>query len=226
MASWDGLRYSALPIPPVTNGHFTQRREADKKCCQGQKEHSEKTRRNKTSSNSSRSPTITRFALQMIGESPGFPIAQLSDADFRKYGFKKDRSKDGQFWYERKEALKSSVDDPKLQKNAKPDQKSVAEIRLAEISAFQPFIAAYEKTRAPKSSEGSTGDTQGRREARDFRCTVQTNVFRARHGRSASPSLAVTESSSQMGLRPALSSVSYLHRNSCACLQLLRNPSR
>jgi hypothetical protein len=85
-----------------------------------------------------------------------FPIAQLSDADFRKYGFKKDRSKDGQFWYERKEALKSSVDDPKLQKNAKPDQKSVAEIRLAEISAFQPFIAAYEKTRAPKSSEGST----------------------------------------------------------------------
>ena len=34
------------------------------------------------------------------------PIAELGDADFRKYGFKKDRSKDGRFWYEWKEALK------------------------------------------------------------------------------------------------------------------------
>ena len=41
------------------------------------------------------------------------PIAQLSDADFQKYGFQKDRTKDGRFWYERKEALKSSEEDPK-----------------------------------------------------------------------------------------------------------------
>ena len=27
------------------------------------------------------------------------PIAQLGDADFQKYGFQKDRSKDGRFWY-------------------------------------------------------------------------------------------------------------------------------
>jgi hypothetical protein len=84
------------------------------------------------------------------------PIAQLSDADFQKYGFKKDRSRDGRFWYERKEALKSSKEDSKPRKNAKSDQKSVAEIRLAEISAFQPFIAAYEKTLASKSSERRT----------------------------------------------------------------------
>jgi hypothetical protein len=74
------------------------------------------------------------------------PIAQLSDADFQKYGFEKDRSRDGRFWYERKEALKSFEEDPKPQTDAKSEQKSVAEIRLAEISAFQPFIAAYEKT--------------------------------------------------------------------------------
>jgi hypothetical protein len=84
------------------------------------------------------------------------PIAHLSDADFQKYGFQKDRSKDGRFWYERKEALQSSEGDPKPQKNAKSDQKSVAQMRLAEISAFQPFIAAYEKTLASKSSERST----------------------------------------------------------------------
>ena len=88
------------------------------------------------------------------------PIARLSDADFQKYGFQKDRSKDGRFWYERKEALKSSEEDPKLQKNAKSDQKSVTEIRLAEISAFQPFIAAYEKTLASKSSERSTATSK------------------------------------------------------------------
>lgn len=76
------------------------------------------------------------------------PIAELSDADFRKYGFRKDRSKDGRFRYERKEALKDSKKDPKSEKEAS-GKKSIAEIRLAEISAFQPFIAAYEKTLAP-----------------------------------------------------------------------------
>ena len=80
------------------------------------------------------------------------PIAQLGDADFQKYGFQKDRSKDGRFWYERKEALKDSKEDPKSEKEAF-GEKSIAEIRLAEISAFQPFIAAYEKTLAPKSTE-------------------------------------------------------------------------
>jgi hypothetical protein len=88
------------------------------------------------------------------------PIAQLSDGDFKKYGFKKDRSKDGRFWYERKEALKSSEEDPKTQKNATSDQKSITEIRLAEISAFQPVIAAYEKTLASKSSERSTATSK------------------------------------------------------------------
>ena len=81
------------------------------------------------------------------------PIAQLSDADFQKYGFRKDRSKDGRFWYERKEALKSSEEDSRPQKNAKADRQSVAEIRLAEISAFQPLIAAYEETLAIASTE-------------------------------------------------------------------------
>jgi hypothetical protein len=84
------------------------------------------------------------------------PIAQLGDADFQKYGFKKDRSKDGRFWYERKEALEEAKEDPKSQKKAKSGEKSIAEIQLAEVSAFQPFIAAYEKTLAPQNSEKSS----------------------------------------------------------------------
>jgi hypothetical protein len=84
------------------------------------------------------------------------PITQLSNADFRKYGFKKDRSRDGRFWYERKEALKSSQDDRESAQTAKSQQKSVTEIRLAEVSAFQPLIAAYEKTLASQSSKRST----------------------------------------------------------------------
>ena len=92
------------------------------------------------------------------------PITQLGDADFQKYGFQKDRSKDGRFWYERKEALESSEEDPQSQKTAgeqksdgdkKSGGRSPVEIRLGEISAFQPFIAAYEKTLASKSSEKS-----------------------------------------------------------------------
>ena len=35
------------------------------------------------------------------------PISQLGDADFKKYGLNKDRSKDGRLWYERKEALEN-----------------------------------------------------------------------------------------------------------------------
>lgn len=84
------------------------------------------------------------------------PIAQLSDADFQKYGFQKDRTKDGRFWYERKEALKSSEEDPKSDGDPKSGGKSSVEIRLTEISAFQPFIAAYEKTLASRNSEKST----------------------------------------------------------------------
>jgi hypothetical protein len=84
------------------------------------------------------------------------PIAQLSDADFQKYGFQKDRTKDGRFWYERKEALKSSEEDPKSDGEPKSGGKSPVEIRLKEISAFQPFIAAYEKTLASRNSEKST----------------------------------------------------------------------
>jgi hypothetical protein len=83
------------------------------------------------------------------------PIAQLGDGDFQKYGFQKDRAKDGRFWYERKEALKSSEGDPKSDGDQESAEKSPVEIRLAEISAFQPFIAAYEKTLAARNGEKS-----------------------------------------------------------------------
>jgi hypothetical protein len=82
------------------------------------------------------------------------PLTQLGDADFQKYGFQKDRSKDGRFWYERKEALESSEQDQKS------GERSPVEIRLGEISAFQPFIAAYEKTLASKSNESAPGEPE------------------------------------------------------------------
>jgi hypothetical protein len=95
------------------------------------------------------------------------PIAQLGDTDFQKYGFQKDRGNDGRFWYERQEALSSTQTDPDAtetdpnsaetnpdaNENSRSPSKTIAEIRLAEISAFQPLIAAYEKTLASKDSK-------------------------------------------------------------------------
>ena len=83
------------------------------------------------------------------------PITQLGDVDFQKYGFQKDRAKDGRFWYERKEALQSSQENSKSEGRQKSGESSPVEIRLGEIAAFQPLIAAYEMTLAPKSSEKS-----------------------------------------------------------------------
>jgi hypothetical protein len=81
------------------------------------------------------------------------PIAQLGETDFTKYGLKKDRSKDGRLWYERKEALEDSQNDGQSNKNAKSEGGSAVEIRLGEIAAFQPVIAAYEKTLGSKKSD-------------------------------------------------------------------------
>jgi hypothetical protein len=85
------------------------------------------------------------------------PIAQLGDADFKKYGLNQDRSKDGRLWYERKEALEDSKndsqDDGQSDKHAKSEGGSAVEIRLGEIAAFQPVIAAYEKTLGSKKSD-------------------------------------------------------------------------
>jgi hypothetical protein len=90
------------------------------------------------------------------------PIAQLGDNDFQKYGFQKDRGKDGRFWYERKEALKSAETNPNADEtnpnsdeNSRSQSKPIAEIRLSEISAFQPLIAAYENTLASKDRKKS-----------------------------------------------------------------------
>jgi hypothetical protein len=83
------------------------------------------------------------------------PISQLGDADFKKYGLNKDRSKDGRLWYERKEALEDSKTDKQSAKDSKSNGNSLVEIRLGEIAAFQPIIAAYEKTLGSKKSEKS-----------------------------------------------------------------------
>ncbi len=58
------------------------------------------------------------YTIRITNESgiARLPIAQLSEADFQKYGFRKNRSQDGRFWYERKEALKTSEENPKSTK--------------------------------------------------------------------------------------------------------------
>jgi hypothetical protein len=81
------------------------------------------------------------------------PIAQLGDADFKKYGLSKDRSNDGRLWYERKEALESSEKDSEPSTETKSNGGSAIEIRLGEIEAFQPVIAAYEKTLGSKKGD-------------------------------------------------------------------------
>ena len=79
------------------------------------------------------------------------PITQLVDTDFQKYGFQKDRSKDGRFWYERKEALKDSPQSTQSDEDSDPagkpkgDETAPVEIRLAEISAFQPLHLSLRK---------------------------------------------------------------------------------
>jgi hypothetical protein len=85
------------------------------------------------------------------------PIAQLGDADFKKYGFNKDRSKDGRFWYERKEAVEDSGKNSN--KDSKSGGNSPVEIRMGEIAAFQPLIAAYEKTLGSKTADKSTSSS-------------------------------------------------------------------
>jgi hypothetical protein len=86
------------------------------------------------------------------------PIAQLGDADFKKFGLNKDRSEDGRLWYERREALEESRGDNQSgnTKDSKSEGSSPVEIRLGQIAAFQPVIAAYEKTLGPKKSDKAT----------------------------------------------------------------------
>ena len=151
------MRASALPYSPVANGKSAKQRKTSGQFCKGQKEHGEKDRRNKLFG----FVEITDDYTIRITSDSGIirlPIAQLGDADFQKYGFQKDRSKDGRFWHERREALKDSKEDPKSEKEAS-GEKSIAEIRLAEISVFQPFIAAYEKTLAPPKSTEKASTT-------------------------------------------------------------------
>jgi len=105
------------------------------------------------------------------------PIAQLGDADFQKYGLNKDRSKDGRLWYERKEALEDSQTDKQSQKESKSNESSLVEIRLGEVAAFQPVIAAYEKTLGSKKSEKAAPSSTNPSEKRSGSDTPFTPMF-------------------------------------------------
>ena len=105
------------------------------------------------------------------------PIAQLGDADFKKYGMSKDRSKDGRLWSERKEALEDSKKDKQSAKDSKSNGSSLVEIRLGEIAAFQPVIAAYEKTLGSKKSAKSAPGTTNPEEKTTGSDTPFTPMF-------------------------------------------------
>jgi hypothetical protein len=105
------------------------------------------------------------------------PISQLGDADFQKYGLNKDRSKDGRLWYERKEALENSQTENQASKDSKSNGNSLVEIRLGEIAAFQPAIAAYEKTLGSKKSEKSAAGSTNPEEKAKGSDTPFTPMF-------------------------------------------------
>lgn len=93
------------------------------------------------------------------------PMAMLGEKDFKKYGFGKDRSKDGKFWSERQDALEAEKEKEDTQGD-KPDRKkkdddAMIEVNLAQIAPFQPLIDAYEKNVADKKkSEDEAADKQ------------------------------------------------------------------
>ena len=94
------------------------------------------------------------------------PLALLGEKDFRKYGFSKDRSQDGRFWSERKDALEAEKGDETAKKDdaASKEESADIEIRLAELAPFQPLIAAYESIKKPentpaKKDEAKEGDS-------------------------------------------------------------------
>lgn len=99
------------------------------------------------------------------------PMALLGEKDFKKYGFQTDRSKDGRFWYERKEALESADQNeapgqPSPQGESQKEEKgsdsgTLMELRLGELAPFQPLIAAYEKSLGEKKKEPAEGDAPG-----------------------------------------------------------------
>jgi hypothetical protein len=89
------------------------------------------------------------------------PIAMLSESDFRKFGFAKDRRTDGRFWSERKDALektKSSDGD----KTANDNKSGGFEIRLAEIAPFQPVIDLYQKSLPDKQPKNDSKEENGK----------------------------------------------------------------
>ena len=86
------------------------------------------------------------------------PLALLGEKDFKKFGFEKDRSQDGKFWSERKEALEAEKSSG--QTASKNDDEAL-EIPLAEIAPFQPLIDAYEKSLADqKPTDAPDKDAQ------------------------------------------------------------------
>jgi len=93
------------------------------------------------------------------------PIALLGEKDFRKYGFSKDRTKDGRLWSERKEALESEKDEKDEKDDSKKNESGDIEIRLSELAPFQPLIAAYESLKPPKAAEKEK-DPKGEEEAK------------------------------------------------------------
>ncbi|MEO6848135.1 MAG: hypothetical protein ABI443_10885 [Chthoniobacterales bacterium] len=89
-------------------------------------------------------------------------IVELDEPGFKKYGFRKDRSHDGKFWFERKAALGVAM----LAINHTPASSSGGgggggspqnlSSNISELGPFQPLIDAYEKSEKPPSAGANT----------------------------------------------------------------------
>ena len=97
------------------------------------------------------------YTIRITNESgiARLPIAQLSEADFQKYGFGKNRSQDGRFWYERKEALKTSEENPKSNKTMpRPGESLLRKSAWPKSRHFNPSSRLTKRPLLPRAARG------------------------------------------------------------------------
>lgn len=85
------------------------------------------------------------------------PLALLGQSDFKKYGFSKDRSKDGKFWSDRNDAVNDQQKKDDSKGNKDSGDSSQLQVSLTEILPFQGLISSYKKDN-PKKDDSSGSD--------------------------------------------------------------------
>jgi len=146
------------------------------------------------------------YTLRISSDSgiQNIPIALLGEKDFRKYGFSRDRSKDGRFWSEREKALEGEKG------NSQKSESGDVEIQLAELAPFQPLIAAYESITPPKAADKEKDTKAGadaKNQANPPEKSPSLHLFTG-PGSLAVPSAPFASGSANAVIQPAASAAS------------------